>query len=309
MKPSLTVLLPVHNRGGMTAAFIKHLDRILPSSYALSVVIFDDGCTDDTVECARKEWPSAAIIQLGGHAFWGGALNAAASYVQEQARQRMGSDYYLLCNDDIRFSTQASLLIALKATSDQTIVCARAVMVDHARIINADFTTSSTQSTATKAIHYCSRLGKFIPACDESRVNVASTWAMLTTQKPWLHSVAIPTSIPHYLSDYWLTYNLSKIGFHISHPEQFTCLVSIQTTRNVHKSSGQNWLESKNTRIKEITSKTSPEYAPAWISFYKQDSPSAVKHLKIIKLWLLFSFSKLVLAILNNRDKSKRSTT
>lgn len=281
----------------MTAGFIKHVAKLLPPRLALEVVLFDDGCSDETIVIASRAWPEADVVTLNGHAFWGGSLNAIASYVQGKVSQGKASDYYMLCNDDIRFLDQKNILAGLKAVTDMALVCARGIMVSHEDIINSDETPLRPEWKPEPAIHYSARNGRFIPASERQIVNVAPTRAMLTTPKPWLHAVAVPCSIPHYLSDYWLTYNLNKLGFQIAHPENFTCLVSSETTRNPQKAKTSNWLVLKLARIKGCITKTSPIYVPAWISFYRQDHLTVIKRLKILSLWLLFRISNLAFAV------------
>lgn len=295
---TLTLLLPVHNRGSLTAYFITHVEELLPPNISLSVVLFDDGCNDETIATACRAWPKADVVTLDGHAFWGGALNAISNYVQGRVRQGKASDFYMLCNDDIRFPGGKTILAGLDAASDMALVCARGIMVSHAEIINSDSTLSKPEWLPEHAIHYSAKDGRFIRASESETVNVAPTRAMLTTPKPWLHAVTVPPSIPHYLSDYWLTYNLYKLGFQIAHPEHFICLVSSETTRNKQETRSTNWLTRKLASMKGCITKTSPIYVPAWICFYRQDPLTLIRRFKILRLWLLFRVSGLTLALL-----------
>lgn len=302
---TLTLLLPVHNRGNLTACFITHVKELLPTNISLSVVLFDDGCNDETIATACRAWPKADVVTLDGHAFWGGALNAISRYVQGKASQSKATDYYMLCNDDIRFPDCRSILAGLEAVSDMVLVCARGITVDHAEIINSDPAPSKLEWEAEPAIHYSPKDGGFIRATERETVNVAPTRAMLTTPKPWLHAVAVPPSIPHYLSDYWLTYNLYKLGFQIAHPELFICLVSSETTRNKQEIKATDWLARKLASMKGCATKTSPAYAPAWICFYRQDPLTLIRELKILKLWLLFRVSSLALTLLGSTSRGQ----
>lgn len=303
---TLTLLLPVHNRGSTTAGFLQHFIKVLPTNINLKVVVFNDGCTDETVAMAKKAWPLTTVIELDGNAYWGGALNAVARYIQDEARTGANSDYYLLCNDDIRFPSQTNLVAGLEAVGERTLVCARGLLVDHAQITSSTKYDSRLERKASPGIHYNSSDGTFSPAMDKSCVNVASTWAMLTSQRPWLHAVNVPASIPHYLSDYWLTYNLNKLGFQIAHPDEFICMVSSKTTRNKPRPRSGNWRRQTLIRMKYYISKTSPEYAPAWITFYSQDHLAPTRLARAAKLWLILKFSESFFALLLKLDKRRQ---
>jgi glycosyltransferase involved in cell wall biosynthesis len=282
----LTALLPVHNRGLMTASFVLHLLEILPSDLTLNVVLVDDGCTDDTIQNVLDIYDRVVAIPLDGHAFWGGSINALMTYVNYQLSAGEGSDYYLLANDDIRFFPGRGLLDALGFCSDMSLICARQAVAN-----------SSESSLVVPLLDYgvCFNRsqGRFLPAQNYASTNVSSTWAMISTSSAWINATKVPCTIPHYLSDYWLTFDLVSKGFAIVHPENFLCIVSDATTRNP---SIQDKL-SHQARIKAVCigcfNKLSPYYGLAWLTFYLRVPMSYGIFKRVVRTCLIMAFSSI----------------
>ena len=295
----LTVFLPVHNRGRMTGDFIGHIASNLNGLVEVKFVVFDDGCSDNTVDYARHIWPSLTVVKLDGKAYWGGAINAVIDYVRVHFLSLSDEGLYLLANDDIRFCSREALMSALNTVRANSIVCAREIMVPTlnqgvARICDSTLGVSS-------GIYYDADAGIFCEAKENAVPNVASTWAMLSTKEAWLMADKVPSAIPHYLSDYWLTYNLTRRGFALVQPPGFACYVSIKSTRNnpYTKESFDNWYQKLKIISRGLIEKTSPSYAPAWIRFWSQAPVSTVIRKKIFSLRLRFFVAKLVSILLN----------
>ena len=282
---SLTVLLPVYNRGNMTADFIVHLRELLGSSMNMEVVIFDDGSTDETIKNAKQVMPGLTLINLDGKAYWGGAINAVSDYVQMHAKNPAKDAFYLLANDDIRFPSKNALFAGINAVTIDSFACARSVLIP---AIDTESIANLTDTvTAEIPIHYHQEKGIFSRATQNSSANVASTWAMLSTREAWSSSIKVPRSIPHYLSDYWFTYNLVKLGFNLRQPNQFICYVSTGSTRNKPSAAKSIGIFSiVRNRIKSNFQVTSTSYAPAWIEFFSQEPISALVKIKLLKLKL-----------------------
>lgn len=281
----LTVLLPVHNRGSLTASFVLHLSELLPDDMNLRVVIFDDGCTDETLANVKRIWPSVEIASLDGNAFWGGAINAIIDYIKSRPLSEEG--IYLLANDDIRFPSKSAFLAGLREVDRGSLICATEVRVQSLGQNSHDI-IHQHRSSGTHGIHYNQETGNFENANMSKPVNVSSTYAMLSTKDPWLSAPAIPITIPHYLSDYWLTYKLGLLGFKIVHPDNFICLESALTSRRGQVPIGEkkNWLSAKLDYLQSSLNKTSPSYLPAWIEFLSQKPISQAVRIKVLKLQL-----------------------
>jgi GT2 family glycosyltransferase len=280
----LTVLLPVHNRGSLTADFILHLSKLLPEEIDLRVVIFDDGCTDETLIEVKRVWTNVEVVCLDGSAFWGGAINAISNYI----RSRLSEDsIYLLANDDVRFPSQSAFLAGLREVNKSALVCATELRVKSLNANSFD-KLQLTPPSAPRGIHYDHKTGNFETASTVKPANVSSTFAMLTTKDVWLSAPAIPLTIPHYLSDYWLTYKLALLGYKIVHPNDFICLEYDVSSRRGNEPIGEkkNWLSAKIDFLQSSLSKPSASYFPAWIEFLSQKPIYPSVRLKILKLKL-----------------------
>ena len=269
----LVIFLPVHNRGSLTAEFITHVEEDIYLPMQTKYVVLDDGCTDDTISNIQLICPKVEIIQLDGNAFWGGAINAVATYIKQFRPTNTNRIFYLLCNDDIRFISAAALNDAISKTQRSTVVCARLVET-------LDPTVRWTNLMIHKRIYsqppiyYNCKKGLFRPARQMEAPNVSSTYAMLSTSDPWLSFGSVPTSIPHYLSDYWLTYHFYKAGFDLVLPDDFLCLTFITSTRNLPTARPRSSIHELILEYKRAASRSSTSYAPAWITFYAQTIPT-----------------------------------
>jgi glycosyltransferase involved in cell wall biosynthesis len=291
---NLHVFLPVHNRGNLTANFIRHFLRLIDPNSPCQFWILDDGCTDNTIELALKQIPGAAIIKLSGSAYWGGALNAIRKIIVNRHVEGFRYEHYLVCNDDIRFPLD-SLSIAMNSVSDSNVVCALPEMIDH-NILLGDQIPHRASSRFKPMHRFDPICAQFVVEYNPLKVDTASTYAMLTTSDPWIASEPIPSSIPHYLSDWWLTYSFSKLGFAIVHPPGFDCFTSTLTTKNRVNVSAlrhdlvfpyfkfRNWLK----YARESVNPKSPSYAPAWITFLKRYSNTPILWIVLLRYRVAF---------------------
>ena len=277
----------------MTADFIVHLRELLGSSMNMQVVIFDDGSTDATIKNAKQVMPDLTLINLDGKAYWGGAINAISDYIHLHNEDAAKDAYYLFANDDIRFRSKKALFAGLNATRIDSFACARSVLIPS---INAESITSvATNITLGAPICYHQDRGIFLEATQNSPANVASTWAMLSTREAWSSNIKVPRSIPHYLSDYWFTYNLVKSGFNLRQPNEFVCYVSEASTRNKLSQAKPKGICSKiRDRIEINLEVTSTSYAPAWIEFLSQKPISTIVKIKLLKLKLKTAIYRLL---------------
>lgn len=271
---NLTVLLPVYNRGFLTANFIEHLVSLLGKDFPLTIVLLDDNSTDHTIYCAKQVFPASIVVQMGGNSYWGGGINAAVHFVMTCPDFGHPSTYFMLANDDIRFLSLNAFMAAFDTLQVYPIVAARGLLVSSldCSLSHEDVIQSVSGFCGT---HYDSRLGNFRDAQDHHEVNVSSTWALIASRQVWLESPVLPHSIPHYLSDYWLTYHWTKNGYSIAHPREFVCLVSSSSTRNVECLESISGFRERTTWFaRRLTEVTSPAYTPAWLSFWSQQPVS-----------------------------------
>jgi len=289
----LHIYLPVHNRGGLTASFISHFLSEINDELPFQFWILDDGCTDDTVDRVLGIMPSANIVSLDGKAYWGGALNAIHTLILERHRAGFVQECYLVCNDDIRFA-HGALQIALSSLTNQRVVCCLSSVLDHQDLASFDNSVELASTQLPPMHRFDPSNGLFMQELNPSAVNVSSTYGMLTTLHPWMSVGMIPNSIPHYLSDWWLTYSFFMHNYSIVHPAGFLCYTSALTTNN-HRiesrprfRSGLKWLLFALQHCLKSASLTSPSYAPAWITFLKQYSKEPGLFNRLLKLRLAF---------------------
>lgn len=292
----LVVFLPVHNRGSLTAEFISHLESDLYLPIQIRYVVLDDGCTDDTIVNIKLIRPQVEIIQLDGNAFWGGAINAVASYIRRFSLSTSNRVCYLLCNDDIRFISAAALNDAISRTSSNNVVCARLAERLDPKVSWTSLMINK-RIDSQPPIYYNYINGTFRPACQIHPPNVASTFAMLSTSDPWLSFGSVPSTIPHYLSDYWLTYHFFKAGFNLLLPEDFLCITFLSSTRNLPTKQVQSSLKNLLLEYKRAATRTSTSYAPAWIRFYTQNIPTVRVFLSILNHLHKYTLGSILLSI------------
>jgi len=269
----LNVFLPVHNRGCLTALFIEHLRALVNDHIRLVFWILNDGCTDDTIYLALKMEPTAHVVNLNGNAYWGGALNKVRSLILESCRHGPSNELYMTCNDDIRLM-DTSMICAISSVTNDNVVCALCRPLE-IRLREGFEPSLDAFAGQLSMQRFDSALERFVDEFDQNMVNVASTYAMLTTASPWLNSEPIPAAIPHYLSDYWLTHSFWRRGFAIVHPNEFRGVTCVSTTRNLPEQSFS-YLQGNRIPIFfsriyfkaiDAASVTSPHYAPAWAKF------------------------------------------
>lgn len=114
---SIAVVLTVHNRCACT---IKCLQSLYEEYQHMDVYLTDDGCTDDTVESVRTQFPDVIILKGDGNLFWNRGMHLAYGKALEH-----GYDYYLLINDDIILSRGflPKMLNCVKQLDNKSIVC------------------------------------------------------------------------------------------------------------------------------------------------------------------------------------------
>lgn len=107
-KIHIATLLTCHNRREKTTRCLLSLQEALASynnqyetKIAIEVFLTDDGCTDGTVEAAKKIFNDEStlhIIQGDGKQYWAGGMRMCW---QEAQKKQKEWNYYLLLNDDV----------------------------------------------------------------------------------------------------------------------------------------------------------------------------------------------------------------
>ena len=103
---SIVCLATCYNRCDLTISSIKSLmSQNLSSDITLAIYIVDDGCTDDTVQKVKAQFPSVNIITSPGNLFWAGGMRYGFKNISSDVIN--GLDYLFVFNDDVKFSDSA----------------------------------------------------------------------------------------------------------------------------------------------------------------------------------------------------------
>src|SRR5260370_4760287 len=118
--PNLAVVIPTYNR--WPEARIA-LARLAQSEYQdFEIVLIEDGCTDDTADNCRREFPDVRLLHGDGNLWWSGAINRGVEYALERH-----VDAIVWLNDDNRVEpeTLSRMVEAFRRLGDRSIICAR----------------------------------------------------------------------------------------------------------------------------------------------------------------------------------------
>lgn len=107
-KPSVFIIIPVHNRKNITLKCLEHLATQC-SIDTFQVVVIDDGSTDGTAAAVVTKYPQVYILSsTGGNLWWTGAIKLGMQYAYKQ-----GAQHIIWLNDDTL--PEASTLVQLIA--------------------------------------------------------------------------------------------------------------------------------------------------------------------------------------------------
>jgi GT2 family glycosyltransferase len=118
--PRLAVIIPTYNRWAEARITLTNLSKSDYKNY--EVILIEDGCTDNTAENCRKEFPEVQLLHGSGDLWWSGAINEGIEHAL-----RRGADLVLWLNDDNRVEPQVltKLVEAYEGLEKQSIICGR----------------------------------------------------------------------------------------------------------------------------------------------------------------------------------------
>ena len=94
---SIAVLMTCHNRRETTLRCLRALyEQNLPGGVNFETYLVDDGCTDDTGEAVREQFPDVRILRGDGNLYWCRGMRMAWTEAMKG-----DYDYYLWLNDDV----------------------------------------------------------------------------------------------------------------------------------------------------------------------------------------------------------------
>lgn len=93
-QPHVTLVTPVFNRIKHTRKFLQSLTKQTYTN--TTIVIIDDGSSDNTSDMVKSEFPKVVLLQGDGNLWWSGGTNKGVEYAIKKK-----SDYVLTINDDV----------------------------------------------------------------------------------------------------------------------------------------------------------------------------------------------------------------
>lgn len=203
---TLFVVIPVHNRRGLTRRCLESLRE--QTIHDFSVIVVDDGSADGTGEMIASEFPEVILLRGDGNLWWTRATNLGVQYALER-----GAAYIMTLNDDtIATVTFLAEMQAVAADRPFALLGALAVDADTGEIVYAgeqiNWKTGTTVSLLTKfdaqirpglreVTHFPGR-GLWIPA------SVFHTVGMFDAAR-----------FPHYAADYDFTHRAIRAGYQV----------------------------------------------------------------------------------------------
>ncbi len=198
------MILPVHNRGDVTARFASDLNR--QPHGGIQLVLVDDGSTDGTAERVCGAFANTHVIRGNGSFWWAQGVQEGLDLV---ARNNPGTDdVVLICNDDVRLP-------------DDFIANGAQFIADHPNtLLGAQFRESNESDSEETGVFFNDKDFSFTTPRDPAKINCLSTRGLFLT---WKAVQAIgpfrPGILPHYGSDLEWTYRAHRKGFDLrTHP-------------------------------------------------------------------------------------------
>ena len=275
------VILPVHNRAHITARFVQCLAE--QDSQEFTLLLVDDGCTDDTVELVRGSLKAdfLAVLRGDGNLWWAGALQLAYEYLETHTPS--SGDAVLIINDDVTI-TRNFLSCGLAALAEHPDACIQAIGVDRQ-------TGTVDRGAVADLVNLSFRAAHVAEA-----PNCLSTRGLLMAAPTFMRSGGFrPRWLPHYLSDYEFTLRLQRMGAPLMVDERFSAEVSFELTgmeKPALHGVRRYWSDSFSNRAK-----FNPKH---WSAFAVMVCPPSVIPGHLLRIWARFARA-LLAALRDNR--------
>jgi GT2 family glycosyltransferase len=266
------ILLPVHNRAVVTAAFAAALAGQDHDDYRL--ILIDDGCTDNTVDLVKRLIPSQRLCVLSGDGglWWAGALQLGYEFLQYQPLT--DEDTVLIVNDDISIESDflSNGLTALAKHPGSAI-----------QAIGYDQKTGTVDRGALANLWVL----RFNAATTEKPANCLSTRGLIMRAPIFKKSGGFrPKLLPHYMSDYEFTLRLRRQGVQLRCDDSFKAIVRLELT-----GCGQYRRDGFSVFLTEAFSNRA-KYNPKQMSAFVLLTCSPwIVPLHLIRIWLRFGIS------------------
>lgn len=289
----LIVFIPCHNRKDTTQGSIKHIYNVVNKKWELTVHIIADGCTDGTVDMIKEHHNKVEIHELNGKQYWGGCLNYITNFITNG--NSIGNDDIILIANDDAYLSEKSLDMGVNHLINSKNSALIPILVD-----------ASTESFNRNMLHrnilennenqfdinwgniYDAKLDKQTNRRKPGCVNLGVTAALLIKKSELVKAQRIPVGIPHYYSDFWMTYSLSLHGVEMTTNFEYYAIRKKESTRRSY--GGRKKLK----YWEQCCNPQSPDYLPAGILFAKHFSRGRGKSLNLMKQCIKFTLLYIV---------------
>jgi len=135
-KPSVEIVIPVHNRRDTTLQALRSLSRVESDNFTFHIIIVDDGSTDGTAEAVRKQFPDVQIVGGDGTLHYAAGTNRG---ILEALKLK--ADFVLVANDDSIFHPEfLERLISTANKNPRSVLGAMLLLWDRPdRVFQVDF--------------------------------------------------------------------------------------------------------------------------------------------------------------------------
>ncbi|MES2025545.1 MAG: glycosyltransferase [Pseudomonadota bacterium] len=265
MIPKLYILLPVHNRRGITERFVRCLNTQSFTDYHL--VLIDDGSSDGTAEMVLEHIPSATVLRGNGDWWWGGSLQQGIDWLKEQ--KNIGEDLILIINDDV-FIEDDFLENGWKLMQGMD-----------GTMLQATIYSEKSKDILDRGMFFDAKNMTFLPAESSEKINCLTTNGLFMVGK---NLIAVgdfyPRLLPHYLSDYEFTIRAHRKGIHLLVSPDIKLWWNQETT-GFRAFSKQSFLHF----MKEYFSKKSALNPFYWSSFVILACPARYLPRHLFRIW------------------------
>lgn len=269
MKPTVYILLPVHNRRAITEKFIDCLVAQSYSNYHL--ILIDDGSSDGTDEMVREKVGNLTIIKGRGDWWWAGSLQQGVDWLKRNGVE--DRDIVVFMNDDVTFE-QDFLQVAVSLLNQQD----QQVGMLLPQVIN-----EKTGHPEESGVEADMKKLTFITATSPEKINCLPTRGLFMRMSDLCRvGDFYPRLLPHYLSDYEFTIRANRMGLNLTTSPKLLIRFDNEAT-GFRSFEGLSFLEF----VGRYFSKRSASNPVYWTTFILLTSPKPYIPWNVLKVWLI----------------------